>query len=597
MLRRRRRQRAYPLVQVHDAGLLSGVVPEAPGDYRLAGALRRRASDTVDDPYRFLPTLGELDLHLIGEGRHERLWDVLGAHVAHATTPRRAPVTGTSFAVWAPNAQGVQRHRRLQRLGRQRRTRCASLGSSGVWELFVPGVGVGHPLQVPDPRRRRRVARQGRPAGVRHRGAAADGVGRDRDATYAWSDADWMARRAPAHPHARADERLRGAPRLVAAGPGLPRAGRRSSPTTSARPGFTHVELLPVAEHPFGGSWGYQVTSYYAPTARFGTPDDFRYLVDRLHQAGIGVIVDWVPAHFPKDDWALAPLRRHPALRARRPAPRRAPRLGHATSSTSAATRCATSWSPTRCTGSRSSTSTGCGSTPSPRCSTSTTPATEGEWTPNVYGGRENLEAVAFLQEMNATVYKHHPGVVTIAEESTAWPGVTRPTHLGGLGFGVQVEHGLDARHARLRRQGPDPPQLPPQPADVLDGVRLQRELRAADQPRRGRARQGLAVAQDARRPRGKAAGAARAAGLHVGAPGQAAAVHGRRVRPGARSGPRSAALDWYLLDEPAAPAASSGWSATSTAVYQAQPGALDAATPRPRASPGSTPTTRPATC
>ena len=216
--------------------------------------------------------------------------------------------------------------------------------------------------------------------------------------------------------------------------------------------GFTHVEFLPVAEHPFGGSWGYQVSSYYAPTSRFGTPDDFRYLVDALHQAGIGVIVDWVPAHFPKDDVGAGPLRRHRALRARRPAPRRAARLGHATSSTSAAREVrnflvanALYWlEEFHIDGLRVDAVASMLYLDYSR--------KEGEWVPNIYGGRENLEAVAFLQEMNATVYKRVPGVVTIAEESTVVAGRHPADPPRRARLRLQVEHGLDARHARLHR-------------------------------------------------------------------------------------------------------------------------------------------------
>ena len=206
-------------------------------------------------------------------------------------------------------------------------------------------------------------------------------------------------------------------------------------------PGFTHVELMPIAEHPFGGSWGYQVTSYYAPTSRYGSPEDFRWFVDELHQRGIGVIVDWVPAHFPDDEWALARFDGTRCTSTRTRVEASSP-TGARTSSTTAAPRSATSSSPTRCSGSRSSTSTACGSMPSPRCSISTTPARTGEWVPNKHGGRENLEAVQLLQELNATVYKHHPGVVMIAEESTAWPGVSSPTDSGGLGFGFKWNMG-----------------------------------------------------------------------------------------------------------------------------------------------------------
>ncbi|MGB5798153.1 MAG: alpha-amylase family glycosyl hydrolase, partial [Mycolicibacter algericus] len=256
---------------------------------------------TVADGYRFAPTLGEVDLHLFAEGRHERLWDVLGAHPRTFTTAD-GTVTGVSFAVWAPNATGVGLIGDFNGWD-SNDAPLRALGSSGVWEVFWPDF-------PPDGLYKFRI--HGADGSVSDRAdpfAFATEVpprtaSRVTQSDYRWSDADWMTQRAGRDPVAEPMSIYE--VHLGSWRPGL--SYRRLAVELTeyvVQHGFTHVELLPVAEHPFGGSWGYQVTSYYAPTARFGAPDDFRALVDALHRAGIGVIVDWVPAHFPKDAWAL----------------------------------------------------------------------------------------------------------------------------------------------------------------------------------------------------------------------------------------------------------------------------------------------------
>lgn len=423
------------LPRIADA-LFEGELPEAPGDYRLLVSYGDHTVE-VDDPYRWLPTVGELDLHLIGEGRHERLWDVLGAHVRSYETTS-GDITGVSFAVWAPNARGVRVTGDFDGWdGRANPLR--SMGSSGVWEVFLPNVPVGSRYKF-------RILGQD---GVWHEKADPMAFATEKPpqtasvvtrSEYQWQDATWEARREATQ--------WSNAPMSiyeVHLGSWKPGLGYRELATELADycedMGFTHLELLPVAEHPFGGSWGYQVTSYYAPTSRFGSPDDFRYFVDTLHQRGIGVIVDWVPAHFPKDAWALAKfdgtaLYEHAD-------PRRGEQLDWGTyvfdfgrnEVRNFLVANALYWiEEFHLDGLRVD------AVASMLYLDYSRP--EGQWLPNEYGGRENLDAVRFLQELNATVYRRHPGVVMIAEESTAWPGVTRPTHLGGLGFGFKWNMG-----------------------------------------------------------------------------------------------------------------------------------------------------------
>jgi len=415
----------HPMKRVHDEGLFEVTVPGAVSDYRLD-------VDGVesDDPYRYAPTIGELDLHLIREGRHERLWKVLGAQLRDG---------GVSFAVWAPNAQGVRIVGEFTGWGAHDGWPMRSLGASGVWELFVPSVGEWQRYKFRILGRDGKWREKADPLAQHTETppATASTVFRS---GYQWHDDEWLARRRDSHAHQEPMSAYE--VHLGSWRPGLSYVELADQLVAYVSElGFTHVELMPVMEHPFGGSWGYQVTGYYAPTARFGNPDDFKYLVDKLHQAGIGVILDWVPAHFPRDEWALArfdgtPLYEHGDWRLGehpdwgtyvfdygRPEVRNflvANALYWCEEFHADGLRVDAVASMLYLDYSRK----------------------DGEWSPNRYGGRENLEAISFLQEMNATVYKHHPGVVTIAEESTAWPGVTRATYLDGLGFGFKWNMG-----------------------------------------------------------------------------------------------------------------------------------------------------------
>ncbi|GAA2137396.1 1,4-alpha-glucan branching protein GlgB [Actinomadura napierensis] len=419
------------------AGADKGKAPLAVPDYRLAVTYGDGAETVQDDPYRHLPTLGELDMHLISEGRHEELWRTLGAHV-RTYASAFGSVAGTGFAVWAPTARGVRVVGDFNHWdGRAHPMR--SLGSTGVWELFVPGVGDGmcYKFEILGADGRWRAKADPMAQYTERPPATASRI---YTSSYAWDDAEWMDGRKEhewLHEPMSAYEVHLGSWR-----PGLGYRELAEELTAYVKDmGFTHVEFLPVAEHPYGPSWGYQVTSYYAPTSRFGTPDDFRYLVDKLHQAGIGVIIDWVPAHFPKDEWALARFDGTALYEHEDPRRGEHPDWGTLVFNFGRAevrnflVANASFWlEEFHVDGLRVDAVASMLYLDYSR--------NEGEWTPNIYGGRENLEAISFLQEMNATVYKRNPGVLTIAEESTAWPGVSRPTHLGGLGFGFKWNMG-----------------------------------------------------------------------------------------------------------------------------------------------------------
>ncbi len=390
-----------------------------------------------DDPYRFLPTVGDLDLHLIGEGRHEELFRTLGSHV-HTYDSAFGPITGTSFAVWAPNAEGVRLvgdFNGWDGVGHPMR----SLGATGIWELFVPNIGDGTKYKF-SILGKDWVWREKADPLAFHTEVPPATASVVYTSGYEWADEEWLEQRAEtdvlASPMSVYEVHI-GSWR-----PGLDYHQLAEELVTYVTElGFTHVEFMPVSEHPYSPSWGYQVTSYFAPTSRFGKPDDFRHVVDRLHQAGIGVILDWVPAHFPKDVWALA--RFDGTALYEHADPRRGEQMDWGTyvfdfgrtEVRNFLVANAIYWlEEFHIDGLRVDAVASMLYLDYSR--------KEGEWLPNQFGGRENLDAVSFLQEMNATVYKRTPGIVTVAEESTSWPGVTRPTYLGGLGFGLKWNMG-----------------------------------------------------------------------------------------------------------------------------------------------------------
>jgi 1,4-alpha-glucan branching enzyme len=439
-----------------EGGLFAVFLPRAtmPIRYRLRFQFAGGSTWERDDPYRFLPTIGDIDLHLFNEGTHHRLWEMLGAHARTMDG-----VAGVSFAVWAPNAK------RVSVIGEfcgwdGRLFPMRQLGSSGVFELFVPGLTVGTLYKY------ELLTRDGLPR-VKTDPMAFKTEQAPQTASivvdlgqYEWDDDLWMRTRRDANP-------LR-EPMLIyevhlGSWARVPEDNNRSLTYREIAPklvehvkalGFTHIELLPIMEHPFTGSWGYQVTGYYAPTSRFGSPDDFKFFVDTCHQADIGVILDWVPAHFPKDDWALrqfdgTALYEHSD-----------PRLGeHPDWGTlifnygrnevrNFLVANALYWlDEFHADGLRVDAVASMLYLDYSR--------EPGQWLRNRYGGRENLEAIDFLRQMTETVRTEQPGCVTIAEESTAWPGVTKPVSEGGLGFTFKWNMGW--MHDTLKYFSEDP--------------------------------------------------------------------------------------------------------------------------------------------
>ena len=432
---------SWPMQRVDPAGLFEVLVAGRTDvfPYRLEVQYSDGRVFTLRDPYAFLPSLGDIDLHLAGEGRHEDLYEKLGAH------PRRlGAVAGVSFAVWAPSADGVSVVGEFNGWdGRLHMMR--SLGSSGIWELFVPDIGPGE-LYKYEIR-----TGAGRMLKTDPFAFAMEPPPRTASIVYEprhrWNDAAWIAERARRDPWR---ERLSIYEVHLGSWRRKPDEDDRVLTYRELAPlladyavdmGFTHVELLPVQEHPFSGSWGYQVSGYFAPTSRHGTPDDFRFLVDTLHQRGVGVIVDWVPAHFPKDAFALA--RFDGTALYEHLDPRQGEQMDWGTyvfnygrpEVRNFLLASALYWlSELHIDGLRVDAVASMLYLDYSR--------KPGEWIPNAFGGRENLEAVAFLKDLNQIAHRRVPGVLMIAEESTAWPGVSRPAHLGGLGFGFKWNMG-----------------------------------------------------------------------------------------------------------------------------------------------------------
>ncbi|MDB6026681.1 MAG: 1,4-alpha-glucan branching protein [Verrucomicrobiales bacterium] len=431
----------FKLERVHEAGVFEGITKEAKDVYAYDLVIKGHTGQTFQtrDAYSFLPTLGESDLYLFNEGNERRIYEKLGGHIREIDG-----VWGTSFAVWAPNAKRVSVVGDFNGWD-GRRNQMRLLGASGVWEIFIPAVGEGAHYKYEILNIHEQVVLKTDPYGFFFESAPKNASIVWDLKKFKWSDDKWLKSRAEKN-------LLRGPVSIyeVHIGSWRKKSWHESlSFRELAGPlveyvrkmNFTHVEFMPVSEHAYYPSWGYQVTGFYSPTSRFGTPDDFKFLINALHEAGIGVLIDWVPAHFPRDEWALArfdgtSLYEHED-----------PRKGahqdwgtlifnygrHEVKNFLVAN--ALFW---------------CAEFHIDGLRVDAVASMlyldysrkEGEWVPNQFGGRENIEAIEFLRFFNHCVHTEHPGVLTIAEESTAWPMVTRPPYIGGLGFSFKWNMG-----------------------------------------------------------------------------------------------------------------------------------------------------------
>ena len=415
-----------------------GPADAVPHRYRLRWTDHDGRSTTRHDPYCCGPQIGDLDLHLFGQGRHWHAYQFLGSHLRDVDGVR-----GVNFAVWAPNAARVSVTGDFNAWdGRTHAMR--SRGGAGIWELFIPDIGPGafYKYEIRD--RHGAIFLKGDPYAQswQNRPETACLVRAETD--YVWDDNGWLSARRDFNwqhqPMSIYELHLGSWMRDDGHFVGYRDLARRLVPYVNNL-GFTHIELLPITEHPLDASWGYQTTGYFAPTSRFGTPDDFRWFVDHLHQNGIGVLLDWVPAHFPRDHFALArfdgtPLYEHED-------PRRGEHRDWGTlifnygrnEVRNFLLASALFWleefhlDGLRVDAVASMLYLDYSREP-------------GDWVPNEHGGRENLEAVAFLRDLNTVVHERFPGAIVVAEESTAWPQVSRPTWLGGLGFSMKWNMG-----------------------------------------------------------------------------------------------------------------------------------------------------------
>jgi 1,4-alpha-glucan branching enzyme len=432
----------YILNQVHPAGFFQGKALErrVMFTYRLEIAYSKESIRVIYDPYAFPPVLSDFDLHLFSEGNHHNIYDKLGAH---ATTVQG--VQGVLFAVWAPNASRVSVVGEFNNWD-GRRAPMRYRAQSGVWELFLPELPHGtlykYEIRTPDGS----LNLKGDPYASRmeFRPRTASVVYDLPD--YEWTDAAWLSRRADSDPTTSAvsiyEVHLGSWERNPDSGDPLNyRQIAHRLVEYVVRMGYTHVELLPVMEHPLDESWGYQVLGYYAPTSRYGSPEDFQYFVDTCHTHDIGVILDWVPGHFPDDAHGLGCFDGTPLFEHADPRKGRHPDWGtlifnfDRNEVRNFLTANALFWfEKYHVDGLRVDAVASMLYLDYSR--------EKGEWLPNRYGGRENLEAVFFLTELNKVVYSRFPGALMCAEESTTWPGVSRPAHLGGLGFGFKWNMG-----------------------------------------------------------------------------------------------------------------------------------------------------------